>query len=98
MRGLTATFAAVLALAAAGAAATPAPAAVPHYKHVFIVVLENENSSATFGPQSELSYLSQDMRSRGAYLSDYYAIGHLSLGNYIAVSYTHLTLPTILRV
>jgi hypothetical protein len=61
------------------------PAAVPQVNHVFIVVLENENASDTFGPNSEAPYLAQTLRSQGAFIPNYYGIGHLSLDNYIAM-------------
>jgi phosphatidylinositol-3-phosphatase len=71
------------ALIAAPVAA--APAAQPPIKHVFIIVLENENFDASFGPQSPAPYLSQELPAQGAFLPNYYAIGHLSLDNYIAM-------------
>ena len=58
---------------------------MPHYNHVFIVVLENENGDQTFGPTSEIPYLSQTLRAQGAYVPNYYATGHLSLDNYISM-------------
>jgi phosphatidylinositol-3-phosphatase len=61
------------------------PSGVPHFKHVFIVVLENENASSTFGKDSEAPYLSTTLRSRGAFVPNYYGIGHESLDNYIAM-------------
>jgi phosphatidylinositol-3-phosphatase len=62
-----------------------APAALPPIKHVFIVMLENEDADATFGPASKAPYLAQTLRSRGAFVPGYYGIGHLSLDNYIAL-------------
>jgi phosphatidylinositol-3-phosphatase len=79
-----AALAAALAVALFGAA-SPAPAAIPHVNHVFIVVLENENADATFGPSTEIPYLAKTLTSMGAYLPNYYATGHLSLDNYIAM-------------
>jgi len=68
------------------AAALPAVAAgQPRIRHVFVVVLENENADVTFGPGSPAPYLSQSLPSRGAFLPDYYGVTHLSLGNYIAL-------------
>jgi len=77
--------AAAVALALLAATAGTALAAPPHINHVFIVVLENEDGDQTFGPTSQIPYLSQTLRSQGAYLPNYYATGHLSLDNYISM-------------
>jgi phosphatidylinositol-3-phosphatase len=65
--------------------AGPTSSKVPHINHVFIVVLENESAADTFGPDSSAPYLAQTLRSKGAFLPNYYAIGHASLDNYIAM-------------
>jgi phosphatidylinositol-3-phosphatase len=83
IRRAAAALIAVLALLCASAGS--ASASVPHIKHVFIIALENENAADTFGPGSPAPYLAQTLRSRGAFLPNYYAIGHLSLDNYIAM-------------
>jgi hypothetical protein len=57
----------------------------PPIKHVFIIVLENENFEASFGPSSPAPYLSQELPSQGAFLPNYYAVGHASLPNYLAM-------------
>jgi len=57
----------------------------PHINHVFIVVLENEDYSNTFGPTSEAPYLAKTLRYQGEFLPNYYGIGHSSLDNYIAM-------------
>ena len=75
----------VLVAAALLAAAAPASAQVPHIKHYFVIVLENKNFEETFGEDSKAPYLAKTLRARGAFLSQYYAIGHLSLDNYIAM-------------
>jgi hypothetical protein len=83
----------VLALLAAlavwaGPAATAAPAArrpLPPIHHVYTIVLENENAATTFAPGSPAQYLSSTLRAAGAYLPNYYGIGHVSLDNYIAM-------------
>ena len=69
-----------------GAQADPSGETVPHVKHVFIIVLENENADETFGANTQIPYLAQTMTSEGAYIPNYYAIGHLSLDNYIAMT------------
>ncbi|HUO05702.1 MAG TPA: alkaline phosphatase family protein [Candidatus Binataceae bacterium] len=67
------------------------PPAKPHSpegkqpKHVFIIVLENESFDATFGKTSQAPYLNCLAQQRGKLLDQYYAIGHNSLDNYIAM-------------
>jgi hypothetical protein len=78
-------LAAALACGVLGLCAGPANAVVPHVNHVFIVVLENENAESTFGPDTEIPYLADTLTSKGAYLPNYYATGHLSLDNYISM-------------
>ena len=79
----------VLAFAAAlsliGAWASPAAAQVPRVNHVFIVVLENEDASTTFGEGTEIPYLAKELTSQGAFVPNYYATGHFSLDNYISM-------------
>ena len=53
--------------------------------HVFLIVLENEPYELTFGPQTNAPYLSRELAPRGALLTEYYAIGHNSLDNYVAL-------------
>src|SRR5215216_2606037 len=65
--------------------AAPGAARVPYFKHVFIVVLENENASSTFGKDSEAPYLAHTLKRRGAFVPNYFGIGHFSLTNYIAM-------------
>jgi hypothetical protein len=68
-----------------GTSASAAEGAVPHVNHVFIVVLENENASSSFGDTTQIPYLAQTLTAKGAYLPNYYATGHLSLDNYISM-------------
>jgi hypothetical protein len=58
---------------------------LPKIGHVFIIVDENESASTTFGPNSPATYLSKTLRAEGAYLPNYYGIGHESNDNYIAM-------------
>ncbi len=74
-----------LAVVAAVAFAAPAHAALPPVKHVFIVVMENKNYDETFGDNTKAQYLAKTLPAMGAIIPGYYAIGHLSLGNYIAM-------------
>jgi hypothetical protein len=66
------------ASAAAAAPSTP-------IRHVFVIVLENESASTTFAPSSPAPYLSQTLRAAGAYLPNYYGVGHQSNDNYVAM-------------
>jgi len=59
--------------------------ALPPIRHVFVLLLENQSYGVTFGSQSPASYLARALPARGALLTQYYAIGHASLGNYIAL-------------
>jgi hypothetical protein len=65
-------------------AATNANAKPPGIKHVFVINLENKSYDETWGATSQAPYLSQTLKAQGAFLSNYYAIGHVSLDNYIA--------------
>jgi hypothetical protein len=76
----------LLALIAGLGAAMTAPAlAAPSVRHVFVIVLENENASTAFGPGSPAPYLANTLTSQGAFVPGYYGIGHNSLDNYIAM-------------
>jgi hypothetical protein len=61
-------------------------AAVPpgHINHVLVIEFENEGFDATFGALSPATYLNDTLRKKGELLQSYYAIGHVSLDNYIA--------------
>ena len=54
-------------------------------RHVFLIMLENEGFDTTFGKDSPAPYLSRDLTRQGLLLTQYYAIGHFSLDNYIAI-------------
>lgn len=69
---------------AASAAAVPVPARGP-IDHVFVIVLENQGYAATFGPGSRAPYLGRTLARRGVLLTQYYATGHFSLDNYLAM-------------
>ena len=89
-RPLVLLLAVVAAIAVAVAAldltATPrAEASGPAVKHVFVIVLENEAESTSFGPGSPAPYLAKTLVSEGAFIPNYYGIGHASLDNYIAM-------------
>jgi hypothetical protein len=78
-------LAALLALALTSVPAASTAAAVPRVNHVFIVVLENEDAASTFGQNTQIPYLAKTLTSRGAFVPNYYATGHLSLDNYISM-------------
>ena len=56
----------------------------PKINHVFVINLENENFVQTWGPSSQAKWLNNTLRPQGQLLTQYYAIGHASLDNYIA--------------
>jgi len=60
-----------------------APAARP-INHVFVINLENKDYASTWGPGSVARYLNGTLVPQGVLLTKYYAIGHVSLDNYIA--------------
>lgn len=66
-------------------AASGSPRALPPIRHVFVIVLENENYSATFGPASKAPYLAHRLTRQGQLLTNYYGTGHASLDNYITM-------------
>ena len=75
----------ILIGAAHGAAPAPAAAGLPPIRHVFLLVLENQSYPVTFARGSPAPYLARTLPSEGAMLSQYYAIGHASLDNYLAL-------------
>jgi phosphatidylinositol-3-phosphatase len=76
--------------ASASGAGSPKPevarttSALPAIRHVFVIMLENNDYSATFGSPSRDPYLATTLPSQGALLEDYYGIGHFSNDNYAA--------------
>jgi phosphatidylinositol-3-phosphatase len=85
-RLLLAACVAVLSCALAAASASAArPFRQPKIGHVFVIVLENQGYKATFGSPAADPYLAQTLRSQGALLENYYAIGHVSADNYISL-------------
>jgi len=52
--------------------------------HIFVIELENESASTTFGAGSPATYLNGTLLKQGEFLKNYYATGHASLDNYIA--------------
>ncbi len=52
--------------------------------HIFVIELENEDASTTFGPGSPATLLNGTLLKQGELIENYYATGHASLDNYIA--------------
>lgn len=69
---------------ASQAASPPGP-----IKHVFTIVMENENFDDSFGEAARnnpaKSYLAKDLPAQGALLEQYYATSHFSNSNYITM-------------
>jgi phosphatidylinositol-3-phosphatase len=85
-RLLLAACAGVLAclLAASGASAAKR-FKTPKVRHIFVILLENQPYSATFGTPSADPYLAHTLVGKGALLQNYYATGHESNDNYISL-------------
>jgi len=58
---------------------------LPHVKHVFVVMLDDEPYATAFGPASPARYLAGTLEHRGALLVRYYAVAHEQLANGIAL-------------
>jgi hypothetical protein len=58
---------------------------VPALKHAFVIVLENEDYNATWGPTSPARYL-KSLVPHGALATHYYGVSHNSADNYIAMT------------
>lgn len=81
---LVATAAAVVPAAAGGASqAGPASPALG-IKHVFVIVLENEDESATY-TNNKNPMLGNVLPKQGTLLPNYYGTGHVSADNYISM-------------
>jgi hypothetical protein len=64
----------------------PALAAPAHpIRHVFLILLENQDYAVTFGGSTQDPYLSRVLPAQGAMLRQYYGTGHQSLDNYISL-------------
>ena len=70
------------AIAQAAAASDPT---LPPIRHVFVLMLENQNAAITFSNASPAPYLARTLPAEGAFLVNYYGIGHASLDNYVAL-------------
>lgn len=72
-------------LAACTTTSSNSAQAMPPVHHVFLIVLENQDYKDTFGNGALDPYLMNTLRPMGAHLTQYYATGHQSLDNYIAL-------------
>jgi formylglycine-generating enzyme required for sulfatase activity len=70
--------------AAARAGADIGLEGIPHFDHVVVLTLENEDAGTTFGPTSPAHYLN-GLRAEGTFLPQYFATSHVSLGNYVTM-------------
>jgi phosphatidylinositol-3-phosphatase len=68
----------------AGTASATPGTGLPPIKHVWVIELENEGYSQSFGDPAVDPYLAKTLPSMGALLKNYYAIGHNSADNYTA--------------
>jgi hypothetical protein len=88
--GLALAATGAVAVLASGLSASGAAARTPAYKqpkirHVFVIMLENEDYASTFGEPAADPYLAQTLPAQGALLESYYATGHESNDNYISI-------------
>ena len=83
--GVLALAGAVTVTAACGPAVAGPKAALPRIGHVFVIVLENQSYSGTFGDPSADPYLARTLPAEGALLTQYYGTGHESNDNYISM-------------
>ncbi len=60
-------------------------AGVAPIRHVFVITLENQSYAGTFGDPAADPYLAQVLPAQGALLTNYYATGHESNDNYLAM-------------
>jgi len=63
----------------------PPPAAVPHFDHVFIIMMENTNASAVLSGHSHMPFF-HSLMARGTTLANYHAVYHPSDENYLAIA------------
>jgi hypothetical protein len=86
LAALTAGAALLTVMLSVAPAAQAKAFAPPPVKHVWVINLENESYSYTFGAAGHkfAPYLTKTLVSQGAFLRDYYGTGHDSLDNYVA--------------
>lgn len=74
-----------LIVAACGSSSAMQASGLQQVRHVFVITLENENFSTTFGAKTKAPYLATTLTAQGAFVQQYYGTGHVSLDNYIAM-------------
>src|SRR5947209_12044029 len=80
-----ATAVALVGIGPAQGAQTAGLEGVPRLKHVFVIVLENEDFKTSWGPASPATYLNS-LVPQGAFATQYYGVSHVSADNYIAMT------------
>jgi hypothetical protein len=86
VRTLSAAALVALSVAVATSFASAAPraaASLPLIRHVFVIMLENQDYSGTFASPRADPYLARTLVRQGTLLSNYYGVGHYSNDNYI---------------
>jgi hypothetical protein len=83
--GMLGNLALTLSVHARPARLEPPPSAVPHFDHVFMIMMENTNGSAVLGPGSGMPFFHRLMAG-GTTLANYHAVYHPSDENYLAVA------------
>ena len=68
-----------------GSEGSSGSAKLPHVKHVFVVMLDDEPYATVFGPASPAHYLAGTLEHKGELLVRYYAVAHEQLANGIAL-------------
>jgi hypothetical protein len=76
----------IMAMTAGTIAVAAGKTKLPAVRHVWIIMLENENYANTFGAPAADPYLAKTLRGKGVLVKKYYGIGHSSLDNYIALA------------
>jgi hypothetical protein len=80
-----AAAAGALVPALGGGGAQLASYSPPAIRHVFVIVLENESETSTFGSTDPYMGLGGTLQQLGVYLPNFYATGHVSNDNYVAM-------------
>src|SRR5438270_3091687 len=65
---------------------------IPRLKHVFTIVLENEDFNTSWGPTSPAVYLNS-LVPQGAFATQYYGTSHVSADNYMAMTSAQTPTP-----
>ena len=80
-----AVFALALTTVTAATTTASTAATLPAVKHVWVIMLENEDYAGTFGSPKADPYLARTLPAKGALLTKYYGTGHESMDNYAAI-------------